>query len=49
MGPMHWIHGWGLLYGIYPWVSVLVMGKFDGETFFGGLLIFFFGGWGGKR
>ncbi len=49
MGPMHWIHGWGLAYGIYPWGSSLVMGKFDGETFLGGLLIFFLGGWGGKR
>ncbi len=45
----HWIHGWGLAYGIYPWVSALVMGKFEGETFLGGLLIFFLGGWGGKR
>jgi hypothetical protein len=26
-----------------------VMGKFDGETFLGGLLIFFWGGRGGKR
>jgi hypothetical protein len=25
------------------------MGKFDGETFLGGLLIFFLGGRGGKR
>jgi hypothetical protein len=49
MGPLHWIHGWGLAYGIYPWGSALVMGKFDGETFLGGLLIFFLGGRGGKR
>jgi hypothetical protein len=49
MVPMHWIHGWGLAYGIYPWGSALVMGKFDGETFLGGLLIFFLGGRGGKR
>jgi hypothetical protein len=49
MGQMHWIHGWGLAYGIYPWVSALVMGKFDGKTFLGGLLIFFLGGRGGKR
>jgi hypothetical protein len=27
----------------------MVMGKFDGETFLGGLLIFFLGGRGGKR
>ncbi len=39
----------GLAYGIYPWHSTLVMGKFDGETFLGGLLIFFLGGRGGKR
>jgi hypothetical protein len=44
MGPIHWIHGWGIAYGIYPWGSALVMGKFDGETFLGGLLIFFLGG-----
>jgi hypothetical protein len=25
------------------------MGKFDGKTFLGGLLIFFLGGGGGKR
>ncbi len=49
MGPMHWIQGWGLAYGIYPWVITLVMGKFDGETFLGGLLISFLGGRGGKR
>ncbi len=49
MGPMHWIHGWGLPYRIYPWGSALVMGKFDGETFLGGLLIFFLGGRRGKR
>ena len=40
----------GTAYGIYPWGSALVMGKFDGETFLGRLLIFFFGGAGeGKR
>ena len=40
----------GTVYGIYPWGSALVMGKFDGETFLGRLLIFFFGGAGeGKR
>ena len=27
MGPMHWIRGWELAYGIYPWVSTLVMGN----------------------
>ena len=36
--------------GIYPCGSALVMGKIDGETFLGRLLIFFFGGAGkGKR
>ena len=49
MGPLHWIHGWGLAYGIYPWDSTLVMGKFDGETFLGGLLIFSWGGGGGRE
>ena len=40
----------GTVYGIYPCDSALVMGKFDGETFLGRLLIFFFGGAGeGKR
>ncbi len=39
----------GFAYGIYPWGSALVMGKFDGETFLGGLLIFFLRGRGGKR
>ena len=31
----------GTAYGIYPCGSALVMGKFDGETFFGELLIRF--------
>ena len=40
----------GTVYGIYPCGSALVMGKIDGETFLGRLLIFFFGGAGeGKR
>ena len=40
----------GTAYGIYPCGSALVMGKIDGETFLGRLLIFFFGGAGeGKR
>ena len=40
----------GTAYGIYPCGSALVMGKIDGETFLGRLLIFFFGGVGeGKR
>jgi hypothetical protein len=49
MGPIHWIHGWGFPYGIYPWGSALVMEDFDGETFLGGLLIFFLGGGGRGR
>jgi hypothetical protein len=40
----------GTTYGIYPCDSALLMGKIDGETFLGRLLIFFFGGTGeGKR
>ena len=26
MGPMHWIRGWGLAYGVCPWGIALVMG-----------------------
>jgi hypothetical protein len=37
----------GTAYRIYPCGSALVMGKIDGETFLGRLLIFFFGGAGG--
>jgi hypothetical protein len=40
----------GTAYGIYPCGRALVMGRIDGETFLGRLLIFFFGGEGeGKR
>ena len=39
----------GTAYGIYPCGSALVMGKIDGETFLGRLLIFFFGGAGGGQ
>jgi hypothetical protein len=49
MGPMHWIHGWGLAYGIYPWGSGLVMEDLMGRHFLGGLLIFSWGGGWGKR
>jgi hypothetical protein len=49
MGPMHWIHGWGLAYGFYPWGQLTGDGRFDGETFLGGLLIFFLGGRGRGR
>jgi hypothetical protein len=43
MGPIHWIHGWGLAYGIYPGVSALVMEDLMGKHFLGGLLIFSWG------
>ena len=39
----------GTAYGIYPCGSALVMGKIDGETFLGRLLIFFFGGAGEEK
>jgi hypothetical protein len=45
MGPMHWIRGWGLAYGIYPWVSTLVMGDLMGRHFWVGC--WFFSWWGG--
>ena len=50
MGPMHWIRGWGLAYGIYPWGSALVMGNMMGRRFWVGRGCFFSGrGGGGKR
>ena len=49
MGPMHWIRGWGLAYGIYPWGSALVIGDLMGRRF-GWVVGFFLGGAGeGKR
>jgi hypothetical protein len=48
MGPMHWIRGWELVYGIYPGAHTGDW-RFDGETFLGGLLMFFLGGWGRGR
>ncbi len=49
MGPMHWIHGWGLAYGIYPWGNALVMGDLM-RRHFGWVVDFFLGGAGeGKR
>ena len=33
MGPMHWIRGWGLAYGVCPWGSALVMGDLTGRHF----------------
>ncbi len=48
MGPIHWIRGWGLAYGIYPW-GALVMGDLMGR-YFGWVVDFFLGGSGeGKR
>ena len=48
MGPMHWIRGWGLAYGIYPWQRTG-----DGDLMgrhFGWVVDFFLGGAGeGKR
>jgi hypothetical protein len=41
MGPIHWIHGWDLSLG-----QLTRDGRFDGETFLGGLLIFSLGGRG---
>jgi hypothetical protein len=49
MGPMRLIHGWGFAYGIYPWGSALVMGTFDGKTFFGWVVDFFLGETGGDE
>ncbi len=50
MGPIHWIRGWGLAYGIYPWGSSLVMGNMMGRRFWVGRGCFFSGrGGGGKR
>ncbi len=50
MGPIHWIHGWGLVYGIYPCHDSLGQhtgdGKYDGETFLGRTWMFFLGGVG---
>jgi hypothetical protein len=49
MGPMHWIREWGLAYGIYPWVSTLVM-ETEGRLFWVERGCFFLGGAGeGKR
>jgi hypothetical protein len=46
MGPIHWIHEWGLAYGIYPWVSTLVM-EIEGRRFWVERGCFFSGGGGG--
>jgi hypothetical protein len=46
MGPMHWIHEWGLTYGIYPWVSTLVM-ETEGRRFWVETWMFFSRGGGG--
>jgi hypothetical protein len=49
MGPIHWIHGWVLAYGIYPWGSTLVMEDLMGRHFLGGLLIFLWGTGGEEK
>jgi hypothetical protein len=43
MGPMYWAREWGLPYGIYPWVSTLVMGNLMGRRFCVGRGCFFWG------
>ena len=48
MGPMHWIRGWGLAYGIYPWQRT-GDGRFDGEAFWMGCGFFSWGGGGGEE
>ena len=48
MGPMHWIREWGLAYGIYPWVSTLVM-EIEGRRFWVERGCFFWGGRGRGR
>jgi hypothetical protein len=45
MGPMHWIREWGLTYGIYPWVSTLVM-EIEGRNFWVERGCFLWGGRG---
>ncbi len=42
-----WVHGWGLLMESIP--GRTGDGKFDGETFLGGLWMFFLGGRGRGR
>ena len=49
MGPMHWIHGWGLAYGICPLGKRTGGRRLDVETFSGRLWIFFLGGRGRGR
>jgi hypothetical protein len=49
MGPMHWIRGWELAYGIYSWDNALVMEDLRGDIL-GWVVDFFLGGPGeGKR
>ena len=49
MGPMHWIHGWGLAYGIYPWGSALVMEDLMGRHLWVGCSYFSWGVGGGEE
>jgi hypothetical protein len=46
---MHWIREWGLVYGIYPWVSTLVMGNLTGRRFWVERGCFFLGGVGAEK
>ena len=46
---MHWIHGCGLDYGIYPWVSALVMGNLMGRSLGWVVDGFFWTGLGGEE
>ena len=49
MGPMHWIRGWGLAYGIYPWDNALVIGDLMGRHFRVGCGSFSWGGGAGEE
>ena len=42
MGPMHWVRGWGLAYGVCPWGGALVVGDLMGRHFGVGCGWFFF-------
>ena len=46
---MHWIYGWGIAYGIYVWISTLVMGYLMGRLFWVGCGFFSWGDGGGEE
>ena len=46
---MHWIYGWGLDYGIYVWISTLVIGDLMGSRFWVGCGFFSWGDGGGEE